>query len=360
MKRIYIHGSFMNDNFGDFLLCAKIVSCIREKHKNVRIHSANISPFYNDFMKIDSYNLKTALKNADLAVCGGGGYFGEPNHHKIYWNIRMLIKHAKPITTLLKNKVPVCIAGVGVGPLSFKISQKIVKRIFEHADLVAVRDKESKAYLEQYGVKRDILVYPDWIMSCDKEDLIKERKNYSLDIYSDKILIHLASKNTGANSPINIILNDIERLIMEDKEKFLIITDQKDNGQIERGREIFKRFSKYGVKLYQYHDPYELCMIIDNAKAVITDKLHVGIVATRLGVPAFSVAYHNKIVRFYRQVGRENYSIPIDSVKSGIVYRWINHSMQEKIEIDTVIREAKGNERLVNSFLDKYLYGYNV
>ena len=354
MLKVYVHGSFMYDNFGDYLLFAKIMNVLNKCGKEVQAYSANVNDFYKDFLSYSCMDGRAALKQADCAVFAGGGYFGEPNHHKIYWNMRMLLKHAYPALKLIKKGKPVCILGVGVGPLSCSISRRVVAN---KSELVAVRDEESREFLRQYGVKKQVHVLPDWIMSCDVDELVKEGNETVVMPSKGRILIHLASKNKGGESPIEIIIRDILALEKKYKKKFLIITDQADNKQIERAEILQEKLKGIDIEIYRYHDPYELCRVIQNAQAVLTDKLHVGIVATRLGVPAFSVAYHNKTKRFYKQINREEYCVAIEDVKEGLIKEWLINGENKISKITNVIEQAKKNEELLEQFIAEQIRG---
>lgn len=355
MKNIYIHGSFMYDNFGDYLLFATVVDALSSMDERINYYSANISDFYNKFIKYISLPQSKAIKRADMAVFAGGGYFGEPNRHKVYWNCRMLKKHAMPAIKLIHMRKPYCLLGVGVGPLTFGVSREIVKYIFSHADYVSVRDIESKEYLEQYGVTREINVAPDWIMGTNISDLIKDGHTSIEERYKNKFLIHFASKNKGAGSPISMMIDDIREIVRDCKIEFLIITDQADNKQIERAKLLKERLTECNIDLYEYHDPYELCYLISTSRGVVTDKLHVGIVASRLGKPAFSVAYHNKTIRFYRQIRRDEFCIPIEKMKPGVIKNWILNHMNDPLEYQDVLERAKENKNILKTFISKYL-----
>lgn len=355
MKNVYLHGSFMYDNFGDYLLFTTVFEPLSRIGDAIKCYSANVSDFYKQFINYQSLKMNKAINLADMAVFAGGGYFGEPNQHKLYWNLRMLFVHARPALKLIKRGTPICILGVGAGPLSLAISRKVVSYIFNKAEMVSVRDDESKEYLIQYGVKREINIAPDWILGCDINELIKENHIVKNERYKDCVLIHLASRNDGDNNPIQHIVEDIRYLVLQRNIKFLIITDQADNSQIERAEQLQNKLEDCSIELYKYHDPYELCSVINESKCVITDKLHVGIVATRLGKPAFSVAYHNKTVRFYRQIGREQYCIPIEDVKAGVIRRWIEEGIDEKPNCDKVLRAAKDNKRLLFQFVERHM-----
>ncbi|MBM6949113.1 polysaccharide pyruvyl transferase family protein [Mordavella massiliensis] len=347
----------MYDNFGDYLLFAKVRNEIKKCDNSINVYSANISPFYNEFVDYKPLKRKEDIKCIDCAILAGGGYFGEPKQYRLYWNIRMLFRHARVAYKFIKRKIPYSIIGVGVGPLSYKFSQKIVKKIFDNAKIISVRDAESREYLRKYGVKKKIEVVPDWVMACGYDEIIKDEYKDIREEYKNKILIHLASKNKGKDSPIEIIIQDIRKLAKEYGKQFLIITDQADssNSQIERAKQLKDKLKDIHVDLYEYHNPYELIKIIQSAECVLTDKLHVGIVATRLGVPAFSVAGQVKIHRFYKQIGREEFCIPIQNVKKGYVFQWIIEHGTEAVKIDKVVESAQMNINLLHDFLYKYL-----
>ena len=69
MKTVYILGSFMNDNFGDYLIYQETIDCIKEKFgDDIVIVSSDVSTFYDQYTKVNRMTHKRCLKKADYIV----------------------------------------------------------------------------------------------------------------------------------------------------------------------------------------------------------------------------------------------------------------------------------------------------
>lgn len=351
-KLVYVHGSFMNDNFGDYLLYNKILS-VCDNYKNDLITvSSGVCDFY---LKLHTCNIMPKLRaicKADCVVLAGGGYFGESNKMKLYWNLRFWWIHAVPLAGVALRRVPVYISGVGVGPLSLKCSQKITAFIFNHATCIVVRDKESKDYLKLYGVKKEINILPDWILGVSEQELIPEK------IYVQEnekyMVIHLTSRKTNSfEMPIQFILEDLTIFAKENPTyTFHIICDQGSETQLKRAKETQNALKNLKTMLVPYTTPEALCREIKKSSIVITDKLHVGIVGVRFGIPVISVASQSKTLRFYRQIGQEKFCIPLDKIKSGDVYKRLQNPVRDCKKRETIIRMSERHVEYLQTFLE--------
>ena len=65
---------------------------------------------------------------------------------------------------------------------------------------------------------------------------------------------------------------------------------------------------------------------------VITTKLHVGIVSWVLGTPVCSIAAHSKTIRFYRQIRRDQFCVPIASACDNIA-DWLSSFMRDELKL---------------------------
>ena len=157
----------MNDNYGDFLLYYIAENICKKYSSHIESFSSTIDSSYDYYCSIRRKSKFYSIFKSNLVLFAGGGYFGEPNKRKLYWNLRCLIKHLIPAYLISMRKIPYAIIGVETGPLSLKLSRMLLKRICNHAKILCVRNVESKIFLENIGVKNKIEVYPDWIMGID-------------------------------------------------------------------------------------------------------------------------------------------------------------------------------------------------
>lgn len=357
MKKMYIHGSFMNDNYGDFLLFY-MANNICQEYQKYGLHpfSADVDSSYKDYCNFNELSKVKAIFSADMALFAGGGYFGEPNKRKVYWNVRCLLKHLIPAFIISKRKIPYAIIGVETGPLSFFINRLLLKTVCNNAYVVSVRNEESKSFLKEIGVNREVLVNPDWIMNINPNNLITKKEN-AKDILKNiptnykKIFVHLTTQNNYGKENV---ISDLKKYI-EDKEVFYIVGYDQSRKKIkERCKQLLLQFPKEKSMLFEYSSPWLLSSIISCCDAVITDKLHVGIVATKLNKEVISVASHMKTIRFYKLIKREAWSIYIKEVKQGDILKMLNKLNFCDISISkNVFKEAENNDILLRDFIEK-------
>lgn len=350
MKNLYIHGSFMNDNYGDYLLFERVYNICNKFSDDYYVYSSDVSSFYDNFMNFNRKSKKEAINEADVIVLAGGGYFGEPPKMKLLWNIRFLIKHALPIYKATRRKVPVCVVGLGVGPLSLYVSRLITKFIFNNAEIVCVRDQESKEFLLSCGVDRDILCFPDIMMGATKKELLGNI-DYSDINSTGKIVVHLTTKCDSKTDNMFKVISDVKKIANEYGEKLVIVTDQARESQRKRAEHIREILEDSSIPIYYYNSPYELSNIISKSKMVITDKLHVGIIATRFSIPVISVAAHTKTLRFYKQIGREYCSVLLNNVKDNTVFNMYKKVISTPVLIDNFVSDSDNSMVMLEKFL---------
>lgn len=75
-------------------------------------------------------------------------------------------------------------------------------------------------------------------------------------------------------------------------------------------------------------DHWTAAAVIDRLDAVITSRLHVGIVAWTLGTPCCAFASHGKTRRFYKQIGREAF-VADAGEDPKIIGEWIRLLLEE-------------------------------
>lgn len=355
---IYIHGSFMNDNFGDYLIFNKL----EEEIKNIAPQSstiyANLDRSYNKYNKVEVENIYKAIRKADMIVLAGGGYLGEPDYRKWYWSINFLKEHAMPFIYIMLSGKRYAILGTGVGPVSCMLPRKIIKKIIDRASLVSVRDIESKQYIEKWGIKRVINVIPDWVMAYDKKKLVCTENStiYLLNKKRDEgytiVLIHITTIRNAKSR--NIIFQCLNKFIENRKNIFFVVSpDQGNKKQYQRACNNAKLLPKEITEIISYNNPWDLSSIINTVDVVITDKLHVGVVATRLYKKVISVPAHSKTKRFHKQVNNSN-CILLDELNDCKFMELLNSAFTNEVDcenIDKIVMNASDNIEVLKEFI---------
>ncbi|WP_440975774.1 polysaccharide pyruvyl transferase family protein [Pseudoxanthomonas winnipegensis] len=168
--RVLVIGFYGAPNIGDEVLLDIVVRHIRSLGGELIV--ASVDPAQTERMhSVDAIALDDigaiarALLQCDALIMGGGGIFQD--HHP--FNLEAvyvpstndIAGYARPMLLARQMGIPVYIWGHGVGPLRSAPAQTLVRELFEHAEAVSVRDRESRDLLHAVGVGRDIVVAAD-------------------------------------------------------------------------------------------------------------------------------------------------------------------------------------------------------
>lgn len=319
---VVIHGCYNTTNFGDLLLL-DLLSQEMQSRLGIQpicpwVHKSQV----NNIHAVAGNGLRDCL-GARIAVFGGGGYLvnnsGNVN--------KRLIRYTAPALIWQMAKVPYAIVGVGAGPRLTKLDGPLVRSLCNGAQHISVRDEGSAEVLCSVGVPIEkIEVTADIALSLSAEKIPE--------LAYKKAAILLPPKEKNCRR-IGIHL---ESLIF-DKHKFVdiarrlggIFNRHKDicpvwlvdhaEGLEASLKEIIHSYMENAIILPKINH-WVLAAIIGQLDAVITTKLHVGIVAWSLGVPPCGYSNHPKTKRFYEQIHRVDFHAN-QSDPSGIIEEWV-------------------------------------
>lgn len=335
MNRVYVHGSFMTDNFGDFLLYEVTRRSLIAKFSDIEVVARNVSPAYDRFTGVKRVSLRSVRK-VEFAVFTGGGYFGGPGGFaaNLLYLVEFLRFHLPAIAVVLVRRIPYTIVGVGVGPIRSLILRRIAGVLFRNARSVTVRDQESRAYVvDKLRVNREVAVVPDLVIGID-DGVLPELANMSVDANGRRyrLGLHLVTRPTPGDAHARVIkgVNAALKSVEQNPSVVVMLCDQYGSKQTSRALERGAMIEGADVEVHEYTSPWTLIDDIAACDVVVTDKLHVGIVAVKLGKPVLSVASHRKALRFYRQSGRERFCLPLSAVEVGQVAALLEDLMVAK------------------------------
>lgn len=341
---VYIHGSFPSPNFGDFLLFHLTFIILNDElPTGFIIKTSKKNKKYLIYDKCADVSIRD-FRNIKVAICTGGGYFGEPARNIRKWQIMFFLRHICPLLWLKIKHVPYVIVGVDAGNISSAILRKFTKIIFDSASIVSVRNKESLDFLRSINVSNNIIVTSDWVMSHYFDLVYVDKK-----LEEQNLIIHLPI-SLEQRKTLDCIIDDINVYINSNNLNVIVITD--NINQTDTANYIKQKIECNAI-LYEYNDPFELLNIINTARWIITSKLHVGICGIRLGKNVISIANHPKIKRFYSQIGLSENSINVEKVQPGFVLKILEkgNCTLGKEKIDEILSLGDQNINIVKEFI---------
>lgn len=260
------------------------------------------------------------IRNNDLIILSPGGpYIGDLY---IYRNeiIRLLV-----LFIAQSSKKKTMIYGPSMGPFKIWFKNFARRKVLNKVDCVIVRDKQSKEYLNNLGLSnKNIYEGPDCVFQMRVKSVpeITEKYLYKGCLSSnDKIIgitaINLYWHSIWRKSPelqekLDIALAQIsDYLIAEKGYKVLFIPqlygDLNEFNHINKVRKRMERYS--GSEILDINcDSNIQQMILSKLYFVIGCRHHSVVLATKMFIPAISIAYEFKIESYMRELGLEKYT----------------------------------------------------
>jgi polysaccharide pyruvyl transferase WcaK-like protein len=331
---VCLHGSYRNVNFGDVLLLDLVRTMIHGDNATVDV----VMPFpckgvaaALPSMGVDP----TSVFRADGLVFGGGGYFGEPATGGRAWALKFLARHAAVGLLGRTLRIPTAIVGVGAGPITDRIAKRAAVAIINHAQLVVVRDQESRDYLDSCGVSSGTIhVASDLALAITADSIGKEHLKWA-----DTVLAGAGSSVLGVHFHYPSNFGELEEAAVEAVQRvvsrgpyttLIIFADMPYAFETQRRVLALKELRNVDVRVVPYVDHHKLLALLSRLDLVVTSKLHVGIACAALGRPAIAIPFHPKTRRFYSQLCMEHRCI--EGGTQGIIAERLDYAITEQDE----------------------------
>ena len=338
--KILLHGAINFSNFGDFLFAKIFYEHIKNRGQEVEFYSHSkygISAFFCKHLgyQPSEKNYKTLMRRCDARVFIAGGYFAKCSKNDIFSRLKHIKRYFLPALYFIKKGKPIYILGVGAGPFGKGLYRKLALKVLNHAEVIHVRNEESKQYCLDLGVTTEIKVTADTAL------LLKEYMTSDCEI-------PLLTQNTSAPKAFLLHVNGSsqiqERMLKNVVPAIKCFLENHSEYQLylaADGLGMDRAYEKYADVLNIFHpikiaydDPMQLCQYISKMDIVVTPKLHVGIVASVLGRSVFSFpAVPQKTKRFYKQIGESDRCIPLEEVEQKMVLNMLEEKKDTHITV---------------------------
>ena len=354
------HGAVYGRNFGDVLIQKQLADELRARLNARVFFPQGTSAFQSD--SGGDIRGKWRLPFASFVIFGPGGYLGERRHDKEAWNRRLARFHGSLFRKIRLLRIPSAIFGVGIGPLSDPASRSLVRDILDYSRFIHLRDEDSAAYAADHlGIARErISVGPDIALSLDRGQIPPAARQEVLGTAGTppgrRVGIHLPVSGFAADE-LDRLAADVAAFAATRRDmQFLLLLD--NPGEPFHPRLDRLAEEQENVLRVSYTDPARLLATIESCDCVVTNKLHVGICAAALGCNPIAAYTHPKVIRFYRQIGRERFCVDLAKYESP----WISKVLEEALSmgagdiVSTAARlrsEVSQNIGRLSGFLDQ-------
>jgi len=378
MKKIIISGWYGYKNTGDEAILASMIDSIRKEINDVDITVFSANPPYTTkihhvkavyplpfgVLSIGSAILRgrlfqtaKALWKTDLFILGGGGFLSDWQS----WTVILQWLSQAVLAKIFRKKV--MLYAVGAGPITTKRGKFLTRVILNKcADVITVRDDQSKEWLQKAGVKKKIYV------TADPAILLKA-------VGTDRINKMLKEEHIDSSKPLVGIaiapIFHIQEYWPNQYKKFLkfkevwpkvidFITSELDaNVVLIPMQNPIDRDFAFGLMnniknrdrvkiLNSNYTPQEMMGIIGRMDMVVGMRFHSLVLAAKMGVPMVGVIYLHKSNCFLKQIEMERFAVHIGD---GIL--WENKDINPSELIGNIKEVWSKKETLKKEIMDK-------
>ncbi len=288
--KIVVCGNYGAGNLGDEMILEGLLALLKDVYQNpeITVPGKDLPKFPSGFRSFfkSFKNTREAVKNCDLFILGGGGLFAGPESRaNLIWGIQALWAY--------HYKKTVIMLGQSVGPTT----SNFIKKIFEKAALVAVRDTDSKTNLQHLGITKEIYVTPDLAFYTTTQ--IPQTR-------SKEMLVALRQMPSFPQDFISNIANFLDTRISEGW-SVKICNFQKNSDEII-----------HNALLSQMKNASSVTFLDDlknfNSSFILGMRLHSIIFALKTKTPFLAINYAPKVAGILKDLGLEKRLIELNNL----------------------------------------------
>ena len=392
MKKIIITASYGGANFGDEAILESIIKMIYEvgsefkitvlawdKNKVAKLHKIFFKQYKisiaqavgGKFQLKQPFNYLAILKsfylilNCDYFIWGGGGIINDEG----FYLPRYLI--SLRLARFFKKKI--FIFAIGAKMISDSRYLKIIQRCFNYADIISVRDEQSKKNLIMMRVNKKIEVLPDPVFLLNQANFNQNgvEGTCKIGINLRPWFNRVIHKNEDRYK-LKVAIKNLARVFVQLKQEkidFTLYAFPFDSDKDEMTIKILNGMLPPDLKINFMDRPSDLDELNKKLKKIdifVGMRLHSIIFAFNAGKPFFIISYTEKTKNLIKILDWEDFSIDIESLASpefnpGILankFKILISDRNKFINILSVKRQqilvAAGNYSIL---IKKFIYG---
>ncbi len=348
-KSILLSGYYGFDNSGDDAILKAIIKDIREENPKLDIVVLSNNPRKTENMysvkainRFKFVELINGIRNTHLLISGGGSLLQDVT------STRSLLYYLAVMALAKIFRKPVMVYANGIGPINKNGNRFLTKLVLNSANLITLRDDDSKSYLEKMNIKnKNIVVTADPVFTLDAapKDII-ENIFKKEGIPSDKKFIGISIRPwKKADNLVEIISKVIDH-ITEKYNVNIILIPMHYPDDLDISNNVLENVDK--STCFVIKDQYaveDIMGIIKELDMIVAMRLHSLIYAATQEIPMVGLVYDPKVEGILYSLKMDHMSnvenLDYNHLIDNIDYVWNN-----KDELKDILK--KGDEDLTS------------
>jgi polysaccharide pyruvyl transferase CsaB len=334
-RRIVISGFYGAGNTGDELILRSIIDGVGRERKDIQFivaseESASVERLHScpAFQRSDISAMDAEMSVATAAILGGGGLWHDYAFERSGGPLSLFSDTASSIGGWGKLLVlariygrPAHVFGIGVGPLRDQQAKQLLRLLCETTQSIVVRDRESKALLEEIeGWQLPVKYVPDMVYALDLSNLQMPSNVRTISNECPIIAVNLRPwlvENESLEYRIARALEHVART--HDCALVGIPMRAKHDEEILKRVFAMIRIPRPSLVLDWTENFEELFGTIQASRALLAMRLHACVLGHRLGVPSLGITYDPKIEQHFKELGIEDRALPYGATVDDLV-----------------------------------------
>ena len=367
MINLLIVGYHGFGNCGDEAILKAMTTNIRSLAKDVDITALSHNP---EFTKTE-YNVKSvqrfnvfqvlsAIRHSDIVISGGGTLLQNGTSTRSLLYYLSLIKMAK----LFRKRV--MLYANGIGPVTGRLNQRLVRSVINNVDVITLREKLSEADLRNIGVSNpNVTVTADAAFKLKSIDDKKAEAFLESEGFEERgklrvgIAVRAWSKAKYGEDYISKIAKACDNIADTGKE--IIFIPMQYPNDIAVSKKVSSMMKNKSYILKNRYTPSEMMGIVGRVDVMVSMRLHTLIFAAVKNIPMVGIIYDPKIEYYLKELdmpeGGDVRKEKLDSDKLTSITLDIFRNMDKykavlKSKADIMLEKADENDVILSKQLD--------
>ncbi|MGG0291829.1 polysaccharide pyruvyl transferase CsaB [Bacillus pacificus] len=298
--RLVLSGYYGFYNVGDEAILQSIIESLHKENPNIELVVLSNDPDYTRKMygveAVDRWSIKSvydAIKKSDGLISGGGSLLQDKTSVKSILYYTGIMGFARML------KKPYYIYSQGIGPITKRHNRLLVKWHLSKAAYISVRDEDSFLYLKELGMKRDIELVPDPVLTWKRKKQSDWLQKHSL---HGKIIAVSVRHWNAKEDYIKKLAIALKKLKQEGYQ--ILFVPMHGPFDQNASRDVVDLMGEETYMLPYKMDIDEKISILSECSLLIGMRLHALIFSAVAKTPMVGISYDPKIDSFLRQVNQ--------------------------------------------------------